>query len=83
MELGDLILFLIIGAIAGWLSGLLTKGSGFGLIGNIIVGVLGSFIGSLVFGLLGLSENNVIGSILVSTVGAVLLLIVVHTLKKA
>ncbi len=83
MELGDLILFLIIGAIAGWLSGLLTKGSGFGLIGNIIVGVLGSFIGSLVFGLLGLSENNVIGSILVSTVGAVLPLIVVHTLKKA
>jgi uncharacterized membrane protein YeaQ/YmgE (transglycosylase-associated protein family) len=83
MDLGDLVLLLIVGAVAGWLAGLLTKGSGFGLLGDIIVGILGSFVGRVAFGLLGLSGSGLIGSIVVSTVGAVLLLIVVRVLKKA
>jgi len=55
MDFTSLVIFLAIGAIAGWLAGNLMKGDGFGLLGNIVVGVIGAVVGGWVFGLLGIS----------------------------
>ena len=79
----NLIWFLIIGGLAGWLAGLIMKGKGFGLVGNIIIGVLGAVLGGLLFGLLGLSATGTIGSLVTATVGAVVLFAAVARLKKA
>ncbi len=49
MEAQSLIMFLVIGAVAGWLAGLLMRGGGFGLLGNIVVGVIGAFVGGFLF----------------------------------
>ena len=53
MDVQSLIIFLAIGAVAGWLAGLIMKGRGFGLLGNIIVGIIGAVVGGFLFGLLG------------------------------
>lgn len=76
--------FLIVGIIAGWLAGVLVKGGGFGLVGDLVVGVIGAFLGGFLFNLLGLySSGGLIGSIVVATVGAVVLLIIVRAIKRA
>ena len=82
MEIQGLIIFLAIGAAAGWLAGTLMKGGGFGLLGNIVVGIVGAVIGGFVFGLLGISASGFIGSVVTATAGAVLLLFVVDLIKK-
>ena len=79
----DILIFLAIGAVAGWLAGTLLKGGGFGLVADIIIGVLGAVVGGLLFGLLGLSANGLIGSIVTATVGAIVLLFIIHAIKKA
>jgi uncharacterized membrane protein YeaQ/YmgE (transglycosylase-associated protein family) len=81
----DLLYSLLIGLAAGFLAGQLTKGSGFGWIGNLIVGALGALFGGLVFGLLGMSAGNLLGRLISATVGAVLLLFLLSlaTRKKA
>jgi uncharacterized membrane protein YeaQ/YmgE (transglycosylase-associated protein family) len=82
MDAQGLIIFLAVGAIAGWLAGILMKGGGFGLIGNILVGIVGAFVGGFVFSFLGLSvAGGVVGSIITATVGAVVLLAIVRVLK--
>ncbi|HSY50041.1 MAG TPA: GlsB/YeaQ/YmgE family stress response membrane protein [Thermoanaerobaculia bacterium] len=74
-----LLWFVIIGAIAGWLAGKFMKGHGFGLLGDIIVGIIGAFIGAWLFGLAGVSlGGGVIGSLIVAFLGAVVLLFVVR-----
>jgi uncharacterized membrane protein YeaQ/YmgE (transglycosylase-associated protein family) len=79
----DFLWFLIVGLIAGWLAGMLVKGGGFGLIGDLVVGVIGAFIGGYLFSLFGASAGGgLIGSIVVATVGAVLLLIIVRAIKR-
>ena len=83
MEITSLLIFLLIGAVAGWLAGNLMKGSGFGLLGNIIVGVIGAVVGGFVFGFLGIQASGIVGSIITSTIGAVVLLFVVGLIKKA
>lgn len=75
--------FLLVGLIAGWLAGKLTKGAGFGVLGDIVMGVIGAFIGGFLFRLVGISAGGTIGSIIVATIGAVVLVFVVKTLKKA
>ena len=82
MDLTGLIVFLAIGAIAGWLAGTLMKGGGFGLLGNIVVGIIGAILGGFVFGLLGISAGGFIGSIVTATAGAALLLFIVGRVKK-
>ena len=57
MDIEGLVIFLVIGALAGWLAGMLMKGGGFGLLGNIVVGIIGAVIGGFVFGLLGISAG--------------------------
>ena len=83
MESTSLIMFLVIGAIAGWLAGLLMKGGGFGLIGNIIVGIIGAFIGGFLGNVLGIAATGIVGSILLATAGAAVLLFLVGLIKKA
>lgn len=78
----SVIWFLIVGVIAGWLAGLLVKGGGFGLIGDLVVGIIGALIGGLLFGG-GLLGGGVLDSILVATIGAVILLVVLRVIKRA
>ena len=75
---------LLVGVIAGWLAGVLVKGGGFGLIGDLVVGIIGALIGGLLFsGLAGAAGGGLLGSILVATLGAVILLVVLRVLKRA
>jgi uncharacterized membrane protein YeaQ/YmgE (transglycosylase-associated protein family) len=83
MDITGLIIFLAIGAVAGWLAGILMKGGGFGLLGNMVVGIIGAVVGGYVFGLLGISAGGIIGSIITATVGAAILLFIVRLIKKA
>jgi uncharacterized membrane protein YeaQ/YmgE (transglycosylase-associated protein family) len=79
-----LIAWLIIGAIAGWLAGLLVKGGGFGLIVDILVGIVGAFIGGWLASTLGISiGGGLIGSIIIAVIGAVILLFVIRLFKRA
>ena len=75
---------LIVGLIAGWLAGVLVKGGGFGLIGDLVVGVIGAFLGGFLFTSLGVSAGGgLLGAIVVATIGAVVLLFLVRLLKRA
>lgn len=74
--------FILIGLAAGWLAGQILKGRGFGLIGNLIVGVIGALLGGFLFGLLGLSSSGLLGSLVTATVGAVVLLALLGLVKK-
>ncbi|MAU41971.1 MAG: GlsB/YeaQ/YmgE family stress response membrane protein [Kordiimonas sp.] len=78
-----LLIFLAIGAVAGWLAGKILKGGGFGLWGNMLIGVIGAVIGGWVFGLLGLNMDGLIGSIITATIGAILLLYIIGFFKKS
>jgi uncharacterized membrane protein YeaQ/YmgE (transglycosylase-associated protein family) len=74
---------LLIGAIAGWLAGVIRQGYGFGLIGNIVVGILGAFLGSWLFGALGMSTgNDVLGTIITSVIGALVLLFLIGLVRR-
>jgi uncharacterized membrane protein YeaQ/YmgE (transglycosylase-associated protein family) len=83
ISITSLLIFLVIGAIAGWLAGTIMKGRGFGLLGNIIVGIVGALIGGFVFGLLGIIANSLIGSIVTAVAGAIILLYLVDIIKKS
>jgi uncharacterized membrane protein YeaQ/YmgE (transglycosylase-associated protein family) len=75
---------IIIGGISGWLAGRLVTGYGFGLIGNIAVGVVGAFIAQYLFPRLGLGfGGGAFSDIFRSTFGAVILLVLIRLLKKA
>lgn len=76
-------IFLAVGALAGWLAGIIMKGRGFGLIGDIIVGVVGAVFGGFVFGLLGITTGGLLGAVIMATIGAVILLYLISMLKKA
>jgi len=82
MEIIDLIIFLAVGALVGWLAGLIVKGRGFGLIGNMIVGIIGAVVGGFVFGLLGITTGGLLGSIVMATIGAIILLYIISVIKK-
>lgn len=82
MTLKALLVFLLIGAIAGWIAGLLMKGKGFGLAGNIVIGIIGALVGGFLFGLLGIHAGGFLGSIITATIGAVLLIWVIGLIRK-
>jgi uncharacterized membrane protein YeaQ/YmgE (transglycosylase-associated protein family) len=80
----EFVWFILIGLVAGWLAGVLVKGGGFGLIGDIVVGVVGAVLGGFLFRFLGVSAGGgLIGSILVATVGAVVLIFIIRLIKRA
>ena len=73
MSVRRLVIGLLAGAAAGWLSGVLTKGSGFGALGNLIVGVVGAILGTFVLHLIGLTATTPLGQLIVAAAGAVAL----------
>ena len=84
MDLTSLVIFLLIGAAAGWLAGMLMRGGGFGALGNIVVGILGAVVGGFLFDRLGLSTGgSLVGSLITAVAGAAVLLFIVGLIKKA
>ena len=80
-----LLVTLVIGAVAGWLAGIIVQGTGFGLIGDILVGIAGAFVAGFLFPALGLGftiVGGVLGAIIVAALGAVILLLVVGLIRK-
>ncbi len=77
--------YILIGAVAGWLAGLIVKGSGSGLLLNIVIGIIGGVLGGWLFGLMGIASTGMWGSLITSIVGAIVLLLIVglFTRKKA
>jgi uncharacterized membrane protein YeaQ/YmgE (transglycosylase-associated protein family) len=86
MTATSLLILLIIGAIAGWLAGVLVRGFGFGLIGNIVVGIVGALIAGWLLPTLGIGftvGNPIVTSILYALIGAIVLLVIVGLFRRA
>ena len=84
MTLEAILIILVIGAVAGWLAGQIVRGMGFGLIGNIVVGIVGAFIANWLLPRLGiLIGGGMIASIINATIGAVVLLVIVGLIKRS
>jgi uncharacterized membrane protein YeaQ/YmgE (transglycosylase-associated protein family) len=78
----NFIVFLLIGAVAGWLAGIISKGSGFGVVGNMIVGIVGAFLGGLCFGLLGIVAYGILGRLVFAVLGALLFIWLLGFIRK-
>lgn len=74
MTIGDFFILLLVGLIAGWFAGLVMKGGGYGLLGDIVLGVVGSVVGGFLFGLLGVTANAFLGRLVVAAVGSMVLI---------
>jgi uncharacterized membrane protein YeaQ/YmgE (transglycosylase-associated protein family) len=83
MDITILLIFLAIGAVAGWLAGILMSGGGFGLLGDILVGIIGALVGGVLFGALGISAGGLVGAIVTATAGAVVLIFILRLIKRA
>jgi uncharacterized membrane protein YeaQ/YmgE (transglycosylase-associated protein family) len=80
-----LIITLVVGGIAGWLASLLVQGTGFGLVGDVVVGILGALIAYWLFPILGITltlGSGVLGAIIMAFIGAVILLVIVRVIKQ-
>jgi uncharacterized membrane protein YeaQ/YmgE (transglycosylase-associated protein family) len=75
--------FLLIGIAAGWLAGQIMKGGGFGIVGDLIVGVIGALLGGWLFGLAGVGMGGLLGQLVVATVGAIVLLLLIRLIRKS
>jgi uncharacterized membrane protein YeaQ/YmgE (transglycosylase-associated protein family) len=83
MDLNTLIVILVVGAVAGWLAGVIRQGYGFGLLGNIVVGILGSFLGHWLFGALGIHiGSGIVGHIITAVIGALVLLFLIGLVRR-
>ena len=81
----DIIIWLIIGGIAGWLAGLIVEGFGFGLVGNIIVGIIGAFIAGWLLPRIGIGAivaNGLVNNIIVAFIGAIVLLLILRLIRR-
>ena len=84
MSIEAVIIWLIIGAIAGWLAGLIVKGYGFGLVGNVVVGIVGAFIAGWLLPAIGIIiGGGIIAAIINAVIGAVILLLIIGFIKRA
>ena len=84
MPVEALLIWLIIGAVAGYLAGVIVKGYGFGVVGNIVVGIVGAFIASWLFPRLGFfPSGDVLAQIIAATIGAVVLLVLIGLVRRA
>ena len=84
MGIESIIVWLIVGAIAGWLAGLIVKGGGFGLLGNIVVGIIGAVVAGWLLPYLGINlGGGIIAAIIDSAIGAVLVLVIISMVKRA
>ena len=80
--MNNLLTVLVVGLLAGWLAGKIQKGRGFGLAGNLVVGVLGSVFGTWLFAQLGLAAYGFAGSLVVAVVGALVILFLLGAVSK-
>jgi uncharacterized membrane protein YeaQ/YmgE (transglycosylase-associated protein family) len=79
----EIVWLLLVGLIAGWLAGQIVKGGGYGMIGDMVVGIVGALIGGYVFRSLGLSQGyGLLGSIVVATIGAIILIVLLRIIKR-
>ena len=84
MSLTGLIWFLLIGLIAGWLAGKVMRGGGFGIVGDMVVGIIGALLGGWLFGKLGISAGGgLLGAIITAFVGAVLFILLLRLIRRA
>jgi uncharacterized membrane protein YeaQ/YmgE (transglycosylase-associated protein family) len=84
MSAETLLIWLLVGAVAGWLAGMIVKGGGFGLLGDIVVGIIGAFIGGWLLMELGVSVGTgIISVIATATIGAVVLLVLLRLVRRA
>ena len=84
MSIETIIIWLVIGAIAGWVAGLIMKGYGFGLVGNIIVGIVGALVGGWLLPRLGIYiGGGIIAAIINAAIGAIIVLFVIGLIKRA
>ena len=83
MDFQTLLVFLIVGAVAGWLAGVIVKGHGFGLVGNIIVGIIGAVVAGFLLPRIGIAiGGNIIAQILNAFIGAVIVLFVIGLIRR-
>ena len=83
MDIVGLIVWLVIGGVAGWLAGQIMKGAGFGLVGNVILGIVGSVIAGFILPMIGLGfGGGILGQIIDAVIGAVIALVVIGLVKK-
>jgi uncharacterized membrane protein YeaQ/YmgE (transglycosylase-associated protein family) len=83
MTLEGILIWLIVGAIAGWLAGLIVKGYGLGLIGNIVVGIIGALIAGWLLPRLGIAiGGGIIASIINALIGAIILLVIIGLVRR-
>lgn len=83
MALETILIWLLVGAVAGWLAGTIVKGGGFGLVGDIVVGIIGAFIGGWLLPQLGVSlGGGIIGVIATATIGAIILVVLLRLVRR-
>lgn len=78
-----LLWFLLIGLCAGWLAGVIMKGGGYGLAGDLIIGVIGALLGGFLFAVLGIAAYGLLGRLVMAVVGAIVLIVLLRVLKRA
>lgn len=84
MTIESIIIFLVVGAVAGWLAGQIVKGHGFGLVGNIVVGIVGAFLAGFLLPRLGFAiGGGLVAAIINALIGAVILLVLIGLFKRA
>jgi uncharacterized membrane protein YeaQ/YmgE (transglycosylase-associated protein family) len=84
VDIQTLLIFLIIGAVAGWLAGMIVRGYGFGLLGNIVVGIVGAFLAGWLLPMLGIAiGGGIVAAIINAMIGAVILLVLIGLIRRA
>ena len=80
----EFVWFIIVGLIAGWLAGVIMKGGGFGVVGDIVVGIIGALLGGWLFSTMGVSAGGgLLGAIVVALIGAIILIFLLRLIKRA
>jgi uncharacterized membrane protein YeaQ/YmgE (transglycosylase-associated protein family) len=79
----QIVWFLVIGVFVGWLAGVIMKGGGYGLLGNLVIGVVGALLGGFVFSVLGIAAYGLLGRLAMALAGAILLIVLLRALKRA
>jgi len=79
----NIVWFILVGALGGWIAGRILQGQGYGIVGNIVIGVIGAAVGQLVFGLLGIGfGGGTLGAIITAVIGSMVLVMLVGFIKK-